>query len=90
MFKKILIIVSLATLLTGCYDTDTATAVLDDSGYTEVQITGYSFLSCPDDAVYSTGFRAYNTAGNFVTGAVCSDVLATDTTIHINASDLTK
>lgn len=83
---KILPLVLCALSLTGCYDPDTATAVLDDSGYTEVHITGFSILSCPEDSVYSTGFTAYSPSGKYVKGAVCSNILATDSTVHINES----
>lgn len=83
---KIAPVIFAAFFLSGCYDPDTATAVLDDIGYTEVHITGFSILSCPEDSVYSTGFTAYSPSGKYVKGAVCSNLLASDSTVHINES----
>lgn len=43
--------------------------ILEDQGYTSVEITGWRPFSRGND-VYSTGFRATSPAGKTVTGAV--------------------
>lgn len=75
-------------MLTGCYDTNMATAVLKDSGYSEFRFTGYAPFSCPSDATYATGFEGYSHDGRMVKGAVCSNLTFSDNTIHLNESDL--
>lgn len=53
--------------ISGC-KSDDAVRVLRQSGYTEVEITGWRpFMS---DDVYSTGFKAKSPSGETVTGAV--------------------
>ena len=46
--KKILI-TALAFMMIGCTDADNATRVLENAGFTEVDITGYKFFSCSED-----------------------------------------
>ena len=75
MFKFVLLLIPF--LLVGCYDPDTATAVLSDSGYTDVHTFGYSFNACPENYVYSTAFTAYTPSGKLVKGAVCSNIFFT-------------
>jgi len=59
----------------GCTDQPKATKVLQDNGYTDVQITGYSPFACSDSDTFSTGFRAKSPSGVVVSGTVCSGFL---------------
>jgi hypothetical protein len=72
LFAVTLFAVALTT--TGCFtDKTTATRVLQDSGYKNIQITGYRYFACSKDDDYSTGFRATAPSGATVTGAVCAE-----------------
>lgn len=55
--KKLIAIIAIASLA-GCSAPERAKRVLDNSGYTEIEITGYSPFSCGKDDTFSTGFRA--------------------------------
>jgi hypothetical protein len=71
---KIFGVLVLAVFLTGCgilTEPQAATKVLEDQGYTHIQITGYRWFTCGDDT-FSTGFMAINSAGHEVTGVVCA------------------
>lgn len=66
-----LALISIAFVV-GCTDPDGATRVLQQNGYTQIEITGYKPWMGGDDTI-STGFRARSPNGTFVTGAVTSD-----------------
>lgn len=63
-----LVLISIA----GCSSSDEATRVLRQSGYSQIEITGWRPLMAGQDDVYSTGFRAKSPSGEVVTGAVTS------------------
>lgn len=69
--KKLFAIIVIASLA-GCSAPERAKRVLDNSGYTEIEITGYSPFSCGEDDTFSTGFKAKNANGKVVEGTVCS------------------
>lgn len=79
--KKILI-AALAFMMVGCTDADNATRVLENAGFTDIQITGYKFFSCSEDDFQHTGFRAIGPAGKPVDGTVCSGILLKNSTIR--------
>lgn len=54
----------------GCTNSDEATRVLRQSGYGQIEITGYRPFMRGSDDVYSTGFKAKSPSGETVTGAV--------------------
>jgi len=56
-------------------DASEARRVLNSSGYSKVNITGYRPLSCGQDDLSSTGFEATNATGQRVTGVVCCGIL---------------
>ena len=51
---------------------DDAVRILSQSGYTEIEITGWRPLMAGKDDTFSTGFRAKSPGGAIVTGAVTS------------------
>lgn len=58
-------------LFGGCtVDQETASRVLSDEGYTDVELLGWSPLSCSDSEKRSEGFRATR-SGHTVEGVVC-------------------
>lgn len=71
---KIIGVLALAVFLTGCgifTEPDAAQKVLEDQGYTHIQITGYRWFTCGEDT-FSTGFKAVNPSGHAVSGVVCA------------------
>lgn len=65
--------------VTGCTDEETATRTLSNSGYTEINIKGYSFFGCSQDDFFHTEFSAKNSNGQVVEGIVCSGWLKNGT-----------
>ncbi len=64
-----LILLSLV-LMTGCANPDKTTYVLQNDGYSDINITGYKAFSCAEEDLYATGFTARKN-GNFIIGTVC-------------------
>ncbi len=69
-------------ILTGCTDEAGAERILKANGFTEIQFTGYSWLSCSDKDTYSTGFIAKGPTGIPVKGTVCSGMFFKNSTIR--------
>lgn len=82
--KKILIALVAVIGLSGCTDPETATRVLEDSGYTDIQITGYNYFSCAESDRIHTGFKAKGPTGREVTGTVCAGLLFKNSTIRFD------
>lgn len=61
-------------LLIGCTNADQARRVLEVDGFTDVEITGYSFFGCGRDDVFHTQFTAKKN-GHITSGVVCSGFL---------------
>jgi hypothetical protein len=69
--------------LFGCFTNDSATRLtLQKSGYSEIEITGYSMFECGDGDMFHTGFRAKNPIGNKVEGTVCCGLFTKGCTIR--------
>ena len=71
---KIIASVAILVGLGACTAQDKSMSVLKSQGYTDVQMTGYSFFSCDKNDTYSDGFTAKSPNGSKVQGAVCSGV----------------
>lgn len=56
-------------------DKEQATVILQEEGYTNIQITGGSVMGCGEGDWKKTTFRAKNQAGNTVSGVVCCGML---------------
>lgn len=67
--------VAAGLLLSACSDPDNARRVVEDHGFTNIEITGYRWTGCSDKDTWHTGFRATSPAGRRVTGVVCSSGL---------------
>lgn len=61
----------LTVLLAGCTAEDDSRRALESSGYSDIEVGGYAWLSCGKDDSFSTRFTAKNPAGQTVSGAVC-------------------
>lgn len=81
---KSLAVVAAFLSLAACTDGPTAERVLRQSGYKEVEITGYSWLACSKDDTYHTGFEATAPNGDRVTGAVCGGVFFKNSKISLD------
>lgn len=51
--------------------TDRQRKLLEDHGYSEIQMTGYAPLACGEGDISSSGFRAKSPSGTSVSGSVC-------------------
>ncbi len=80
--KKLLLILPLI-LLVGCTQPADATRILENDGFTNIQITGYNWFACSKDDTYHTGFVAVKN-GRTVTGTVCAGLLFKNSTIRFN------
>jgi hypothetical protein len=56
--------------------------ILEENGYTNIQITGYNWAACGQDDTYHTGFVATAPSGRQVTGTVCAGVFFKNSTIR--------
>jgi prepilin-type N-terminal cleavage/methylation domain-containing protein len=68
----------------GCTDPVGASRVLENSGYTDIHITGYRYWIKGHDDHYSTGFEATAPNGAHVTGAVTSGIFGKGNTIRLD------
>lgn len=84
MKLKLLIVTVLAFLIAGCTKPESARHTLMQAGYTDIQITGYSFFSCGKDDFYQTGFIAKGPTGMRVEGAVCEGFWFKNSTIRFD------
>jgi hypothetical protein len=75
LVKKLLIASVILAALTGCTRADDSRRVLEQSGYSQVEITGWRPFAAGHDDTFSTGFRAKAPNGQTVTGAVTSGFL---------------
>lgn len=73
--KKLVIIAALlvsACSLSGCTgDRTEITRVLEEHGYTEVEVLGFDMFGCSKDDDTATKFRAKGPTGRPVKGVVC-------------------
>lgn len=72
MKSKILISIVSLGILAGCTAPERTERVLQEQGYTDIQIKGYSWLSCSEDDVFRTKFEAKSPVGYDIKGTVCS------------------
>lgn len=69
-------------LATGCTNESATRRTLTKAGFTEVRITGWSWLSCGRDDFTCTEFSAKNASGMAVTGAVGCGMIFKNCTIR--------
>lgn len=74
MKTRLLIILILAATA-ACSRPNQARRILEDSGYSQVEITGWRPFMADKNDTFSTGFRAISPSGHRVTGAVTSGIL---------------
>lgn len=65
--------------IAGCTDNESATRILTQQGYTNINITGYQYFGCSNDDSIHTGFTAKTVTGASVSGVVCSGLMKSST-----------
>lgn len=80
--KKILIVLAAVIMISGCTDADNAHRILENNGYSNIQITGYNLFGCSEDDFQHTGFTATGPTGKTVSGTVCSGILFKNSTVR--------
>ena len=77
MIKKLSVIAVCSLLLTSCTQPERSRRVLEDQGFTDIQIQPYSLrghFSCSNDDRFRTPFIARSQNGKIVSGVVCSGI----------------
>lgn len=70
--KTLIAILLCTVLLSSCSGASTSEVLLEEQGYTNVEITGYNIFACSRDDMYRYNFTAINQNGKQVKGVVCS------------------
>ena len=71
-------------MLTACTNADSARRVLEENGYSDIQMTGYRFFMCGKEDFYHSGFAAKGPTGRSVSGVVCQGLLFKGSTIRFD------
>jgi len=79
---RIILILLAVGMLSACTEPGNAKRILEDQGYRDVQITGYSFFACSKDDTFHTGFKAISPVGKPVSGTVCAGLIFKNSTIR--------
>lgn len=77
------IITILISFFSACTAPNEARRILEQQGYTNIQIKGYSLLTCSEDDWFRTGFVATGPTGQRVEGVVCRGLLFKNSTIRL-------
>ena len=72
LFSLFVIFFVLCFFVTSCDGGASSEVLLEEQGYTNVQITGYNPFACSEDNFYKYNFTAINPNGKQVKGVVCS------------------
>lgn len=72
--KKLLMIIIVVAFSSCQADQSKTIKILENDGYTNIQLTGYDPFGCSENDDFSTGFVAYK-GGRQVKGVVCSGLM---------------
>ncbi len=70
--KTLIALILCSVLLSSCSGASTSEVLLEEQGYSNVEITGYNPFACSQDDFYRYNFTATNPNGKQVKGVVCS------------------
>lgn len=71
--KNLFVILFCILFLSACSVVpDSSRSILEEQGYTDVEITGVNLFSCSDDDMFRYNFTALNSNGKHIKGVVCS------------------
>lgn len=76
---KRLLFIFFVLFFVSCTSPENAQRVLEQSGYTNIKITGFRFFGCGQDDVFRTGFTAVGPSGKNIEGVVCGDFIKAST-----------
>lgn len=90
--KQIAVIIGIVALIalflfvgpSACTQPERASDLLARQGYTDIEITGYRWLSCSDDDLFHTGFSAKSPTGQAIEGTVCAGWLFKGATLRFD------
>lgn len=68
---RFLCVIAVMIASVGCTDEAATRRTLENEGYTDIQVTGYSWWERGEDDTFHTAFTAKNPRGNVVSGTVC-------------------
>lgn len=68
----LLCIIVVGVMLSSCNYEENAYRILEQSGYSQIELKGYDMFSCSEDDIFRTRFTVKNNAGNTVNGVVCA------------------
>lgn len=80
--KKVMFSFLMVFWLAGCYNTSDAENATRSMGFTDVEVKGHAWFACSEDDFYSTRFKAVNSKGENVSGAVCSGLFFKNSTVR--------
>lgn len=80
----VFILVVIAFSFTRCYNEEDSKRVLENAGYTDIEIKGRAYFMCSEDDTYATAFQATAPNGRSVTGAVCCGFVGKACTIRFD------
>lgn len=63
-------------ILAACSDSERATEVLRDEGYSQIETDGYAMFGCSEHDTVHTSFTARGPSGRRVNGVVCCGLTA--------------
>ena len=66
----------IAFVLSACSNSERATEVLRDEGYTQIETDGYAWYGCGEHDDVRTVFNARSPGGRRVNGVVCCGLLS--------------
>lgn len=73
--KTFITILLCILFLSACDGSNTSLTVLEEQGYSNVEIKGFNVFACSEDDMYRYNFTAQNVNGKQVRGVVCSSPL---------------
>lgn len=79
---RILAVAVLSLAIMGCSNSRHAHHALTAQGFTDIETTGWSPMTCSEDDTFATGFIATNPQGVKVKGTVCSGLFIKGATIR--------
>lgn len=86
MVVAVILLVIVAVFASPIFGTDKAgaTRVLQASGYTQIEITGYRWFTGDKGDFYHTGFKAKSPGGQIITGTVTRGLIFKSNTVRID------
>lgn len=82
--KKILSFFLILFLVCSCTRSVDTISILEDAGYTNIEITGWRPFKCSWEDTFATGFTANSLTGTQISGTVCASLFSKGSTIRFD------